>query len=109
TGTQLYTWSDHGNVCVTLAVVDMNITDFVSTQSSFAVEGVDYNSTNGFWLSNTNVAGVPVLRLVKGTLISDGAVTAPVNPTANCNTLWSPDGFGLVEQNISMAGKKIIW
>jgi general secretion pathway protein G len=104
-GTELYTWSDGGNVCVTLAVVDMNDT----AQGSLAVSGTDYNATNGRWLSGANITGEPVLRLVQGTLAANGVVTAPVNPTTNCDTLWDANGLGLTEQNITMAGSRVQW
>jgi len=105
-GTELYTRSDGGNVCVTLAVVDMNITATPNTQVSIADSTTEINATNGFWKSTS---GVPVLRLVKGTLVDNGTVTAPVSPTSNCDTLWSKTGLGLTEQNITMAGRKVVW
>jgi len=103
-GTELYTWSSDGVVCVTLAVVDMNITATPNTQTSLAVGGTDYNSTNGAW---TSTAGIPVFRVVHGTLAANGTTT--VNAGSNCDTLWSTTGLGLVEANITMAGKKVTW
>ncbi len=108
-GTELYTWSDGGNTCVTLAVVDFNTTNPVSQFSiaDSAANG-EINATNGRWLATAQ--GVPVLRLVRGTLANNGAVTAPVDPTVNCNTLWdAANGLGLVEANITMAGQRVQW
>ena len=104
-GTELYTWSDGGNVCVTLAVVDMNISATPPVTLHVAVSGTDYNATDGSWMVTD---GVPALRLIKGTIApATGVVTAPVTPSTNCNTLW--DDMGVTEQNISMAGKRVKW
>lgn len=105
-GEEAYTWSDGGNVCVTLAVVDFNTTG--ASQFSIAAAGAEVNATNGRWLATAQ--GVPVLRLVKGVLADDGTVIAPANPTVNCATLWdTANGLGLIEQNITMAGKRVQW
>ena len=105
-GTELYTWSADGtNVCVTLAVVDMNITADPNVQISIAASGTDYNASNGVW---TQTTGVPVFRIAKGgAMAATGATTYVSNSI--CDTLWSSSGLGLVEANITMAGKKVTW
>ena len=104
--TELYTWSADGtNVCVTLAVVDMNITASPNTQIKIAVSGTDYNASNGQW---TKTDGVPVFRIAKGgAMTATGTMTYVAN--TNCDTLWATSGLGLVEANITMAGKKVTW
>lgn len=91
-----YNWSESGVICATLQVSDMNITATPNTEIRVAVSGTDINSTNGVWIP---VDGVPVFRVIKGT----GSISSV------CSTLWSTTGLGLVEANITMAGKKVTW
>jgi prepilin-type N-terminal cleavage/methylation domain-containing protein len=106
---EAYTWSDGGNVCVTLAVIESNTTAGAPAGGNLgvAVSGTDYNITNGRWIGSQG--GVPVLRLIQGTINTAGAVAAPNSPTANCVTLWDPTGLALTEQNITMAGQRVQW
>jgi len=105
-GTELYTWSADGtNVCVTLAVVDMNITATPNTQLAIAAATTDYNATSGAW---TQTNGIPVFRVAKGGAMTAAGVMTYVSNSI-CDTLWSTSGLGLVEANITMAGKKVTW
>ena len=106
TGTaEQYVWSDGTNPCVTLAVVDMNITATPNTQISIATPGTDYTAATGAW---TKTDGIPVLRVVKGTVAATGATS--YTSSSVCDTLWATSGgLGLVEANITMAGKKVTW
>ena len=96
-----YTWSDGGSVCVTLQVSDMNISATPNTELHVAVSGTDFNTTNGAWIATD---GIPVFRVIKGPA---GGTYAG---SSVCDTLWSTTaGLGLVESNITMAGKKVTW
>lgn len=88
-----YSWPDATTPCVTLAISDMNVTGATYTEFNIATSA-DINSSDGAWLGT----GVPVLRVIRGAA-SD----------AICNTLWATDGLGLVEANITMAGKRVQW
>jgi len=88
---QEYQWKENGNVCISVGVYDMNISDTTTTPSVAAAS--DINTTNGAWKGTLD----PVLRIVKGT-----TTTGPI-----CTMLWS--SMGLSEQNISMGGQKVQW
>ncbi|MDD2384843.1 MAG: type II secretion system protein [Sulfurospirillaceae bacterium] len=93
---EAYEWTDEGQVCITLAVWDIN------TSTGGASDGVatstDINaSTNGAWQGSYD----PVFRVIK----TDDANASPTGTV--CKALWNE--LGLTEQNITMAGKKVQW
>jgi general secretion pathway protein G len=89
-----YSWPDATTPCVTIAVSDMNVSGATYTQYNIATSA-DINDTDGAWQGT----GVPVLRIMQGTATDEV-----------CNTLWdTTDGLGMVESNITMAGKKVQW
>jgi len=87
-----YTWNDNG-ACITIAIWDVNTTADNDAAANVAVAVTDYNTTTGRWVSTH---GTPVLRIIRGASV--GTV---------CTILWGT--MGLSEQNISMAGRGIIW
>jgi prepilin-type N-terminal cleavage/methylation domain-containing protein len=89
---EAYEWTDEGQVCITLAVWDMNTTDGTSLVAS----GTDINSTGG-WHGSYD----PVFRVIK----TDDNNASPTGTV--CKALWND--LGLTEQNITMAGKKVVW
>ncbi|MDD3342972.1 MAG: type II secretion system protein [Sulfurospirillaceae bacterium] len=104
---QIFTWTaDGANECVTLAIVDMNITATPNTQISTATADADYNATNGVWL-RTN--GVPIFRVIKGKMTNEATGATSYTTNSICDTLWSTSGLALAEANISMGGKKVQW
>jgi len=94
---EVYTWTDNGIACASLSIYDMNESNGAYQDNGVAVSNTDYNATNGAWM--TTATGVPVFRVLK----------LPTTPAGNCAALWSSTGLGLVEANISMAGKKVHW
>lgn len=92
-GQEAYVWSDESQACITLAVWDVNITANTGTVAVTA----DINTSNGVWQGSYT----PVFRVIK----TDGAGAVPTGTV--CKALWTD--LGLTEQNITMAGKKVIW
>jgi len=98
---EAYTWSDDVGECVTLAVWDMNITATPNVGFNVAVQGVDINQTTGRWLAAAS--GSPVFRVIRGTM------NGVYNGGDVCDTLWANTGLGVVEANITMAGRAVQW
>ena len=97
-GEESYTLTIDDSACVTIAVWDMNGTNGTAATAN------NISSTNGTW-SEDNVSvvagGVPTFRIIKGDK------DATYSGTTVCDTLW--DVMGVTEQNITMAGKKVVW
>ncbi len=92
-GGEYYEWSDENQVCITLAVWDVNTT----ANSGTVASGTDINTSNGAWQGTHT----PVFRVIK----TDDANATPTGTV--CKALWND--LGLTEQNITMAGKKVTW
>lgn len=93
-----YAWSDDTEVCITVAVFDMNLSaEGIFTANSATATALADDPTTQTWV------GSPVLRIIKGT-----AATPLATPTKTvCKMLWNE--MGLTEQNISMGGQKVKW
>jgi len=87
--TQEYTLTIDGDQCVIMAVYDQNST----AAGEVAVIGTDINVSNGYWTGDYD----PIFRIIKGSGAANGV----------CSTLWTD--MGVTEQNITMAGKKVVW
>lgn len=95
-GNEAYIWSDEGQACITLAVWDINTS--TGGASDGVASGTDINTTtNGAWQGLYS----PVFRVIK----TNDAGAAPTGTV--CKALWND--LGLIEQNITMAGKKVVW
>ncbi len=92
-GEEEYVWTDENQACITLAVWDMNLTTLAGSVAVTA----DINTTDGVWQGTD----LPVFRIIK----TDDNNASPTGTV--CRALWND--LGLTEQNITMAGKKVIW
>lgn len=105
-----YTLEIDGEDCVTIAVWESNTTAGVPQMARTGVAtgnpGID---ADGTYISDTNASSVPIFRVIKGGMINATTI-APYVATTVCDTLWdTTNGLGVVESNVTMAGKKVKW